>query len=161
MRVYMRAEGKSEPSPEHLGEQAAVMGPEAPAAFSRFNSSCRLSFPNHQAHNLWLQAPNGQPQEPYPLGSNGESGLREVRELTPGHTAQGCEGTPCSLTTRAFLEEGAEGRGMDETTPHFPQLLRGLGLCAPALATKMPVKLVRLLVSVGFQGQETCLALSS
>lgn len=111
MRVYMRAEGKSEPSPEHLGEQAAVMGPEAPAAFSRFNSSCRLSFPNHQAHNLWLQAPNGQPQEPYPLGSNGESGLREVRELTPGHTAQGCEGTPCSLTTRAFLEEEAEVGG--------------------------------------------------
>lgn len=45
---------------------------------------------------------------------------------------------------------------MGEMTPRFPQLLRGLGLWAPALATKMPVKLVKPLLCVGFQGKETC-----
>lgn len=43
---------------------------------------------------------------------------------------------------------------MDGTTSHIPQLLGGLGLCVPALAKKTPVKLVRVLISVGFQGQE-------
>lgn len=43
---------------------------------------------------------------------------------------------------------------MDEMTPPFPQLLRGLGPRVPALAKKMPVKLARLLVGVGFQGKE-------
>lgn len=43
---------------------------------------------------------------------------------------------------------------MDGMTSHIPQLLRGLGLCVPALAKKTPVKLVKVLISVGFQGQE-------
>lgn len=48
---------------------------------------------------------------------------------------------------------GAEAGGVQGATSRVPQLLRGLGVDAPALAEETPVKLERLLIGVSFQGQ--------